>query len=111
MTQTSAIQEKSATWRRVDAFGWALSFIWLGVALLANVGWAWLLIGLGAITLGSQAALRAYHEKTSGFWIACGLVLLASGLWQLFGLTWPLMPILFILLGVGFLWSALLRRS
>jgi len=95
---------------RADALGWALAFIWVGIAMLANVGWAWLLIGLAAIVLGVQAALRLTQRKASGFWIACGLVLLAGGSWQLFGLRLPLTPILLILLGVGVLLGAL-RRS
>ncbi len=95
---------------RADALGWALALIWIGVAMLANLGWAWLAIGLGAIVLGVQAALRLTHRKASGFWIVCGLVLLAGGLWQLFNLTLPLTPLLLIMLGVGVLLNALRGR-
>lgn len=109
MSESGAIQGGVAA-RRVDAFGWALAFIWVGVAMLANVGWAWLLIGLGVIVLGSQAAARLFQGRTSVFWIACGLVLLAGGLWQLLGLALPLTPFLLILLGVAILFGAL-RRS
>jgi membrane protein implicated in regulation of membrane protease activity len=46
------------------------------------------------------------REKTDGFWVACGLVFLAGGMWELFGLTWPLASVLLILLGLSMLWNA-----
>ena len=107
MTHAGSTQETTGVSRRIDGFGWALAFIWVGVALLAGLGWGWLLAGLGVVTLGAQAVLRIVHEKTSGFWIACGVVLLASGLWELLRLHWPLAPVLFILVGVAILLSAL----
>lgn len=93
MTQVASPQEHSGVSRRIDGFGWALAFIWVGVALLADVHWGWLLAGLGVITLGAQVVLRAAHERTSRFWITCGVVLLGSGVWDLFRLRWPLAPV------------------
>jgi hypothetical protein len=107
MTQASTPQETGGPARRIDGLGWALAFIWAGVALLADIGWGWLLAGLGVIILGAQAALRMSRARTSGFWIACGVVLLGSGVWELLRLQWPLAPVLFILVGVAILFSAL----
>ncbi len=39
----------------LDAVGWALFFIWTGVALLADLGWGVGLIGVGLIILGTSA--------------------------------------------------------
>ncbi len=111
MTQSHVAQHTGGPASRLDAFGWAAAFIWVGVAMLANVGWAWLLIGLGAIVLCVQAAVRITTGRIGLFWVACGLVLLAGGAWQLFGLTLPLAPFLLILLGAGIFVSAALRRS
>jgi hypothetical protein len=107
MTQPSTAQQTSRLSHRIDGGGWAFAFIWVGVALLADVGWGWLLVGLGLIMLAGQGALRLAHEPSSGFWIACGATLLGSGIWQLLDLRWPLAPVLFILVGLGILVGAL----
>jgi hypothetical protein len=98
--------QKSADLRQLDAIAWALFFIWIGIALLAKIGWAWTLLGISAIILGAQGTLWRKDKKIAGFWVACGLVFLAGGVWELFGLTWPLAPVLVILLGLSMLWKA-----
>jgi hypothetical protein len=42
--------------RRLDALGWGLFFIWIGVAFLADVGWGVGLVGVGLIILGTLVA-------------------------------------------------------
>jgi hypothetical protein len=93
--------------RRVDAVSWAVFFIWIGVALLMNIGWAWALLGISAIVLGTQAALHLSGDKVEVFWIACGAVLLASAIWLMLGLTWPLAPVLLVVLGIVMLGNSL----
>jgi hypothetical protein len=44
---------------------------------------------------------------TEAFWIACGTVFLAGGVWTLLDLPWPIAPILLILLGAGLLGKAI----
>jgi hypothetical protein len=66
----------------------------------------WSLLGISAIILGAQATLWRKVEKVDAFSVVCGLVFLVGGTWELFGLTWPLAPVLLILLGVGMLWNA-----
>jgi len=44
---------------KFDAAGWALFFIWVGIAWLADFGWGIGLLGVAAITLGMQALRRA----------------------------------------------------
>jgi hypothetical protein len=60
------------------------------------------LIILGAETIRSIRGL-----STSGFWIACGIVFLAGGIWELFKLSWPLAPILLVVFGLVVLFRAL----
>ena len=92
---------------RIDAAAWALFFVWAGTSILANIRWGWFLVGVGAIVLAAEVALHLASEKIDGFWIACGIALLAAGAWELLSLTWPLLPVLLILLGAGTLWRAL----
>ena len=110
--EADEVASKSEAVRRIDAVAWALFFIWVGSSILANISWGWFLVGIGAIVLGAQAAVvRIASEKVNGFWLICGAVFLAAGLWEIFGLTWPLAPLLLILLGVGVLWQAFFSRS
>ncbi len=70
--------------RRLDAVGWGLFFIWMGIALLTHVGWGVGLLGVGIITLGCQAARRHYILKLEGFWVVVGLFFFFGGFWDLF---------------------------
>jgi hypothetical protein len=120
-TQLASIAEKLAYWRysrssrptqegkaaprsevrqRIEAAAWAAFFIWIGSAILANVGWGWFLAGLGAIVLAAQAALQVVGEKVEAAWLS----------WELLSLKWPLAPLLMILLGIGILWQAFFAR-
>jgi hypothetical protein len=95
---------------KLDAAGWGLFFIWVGIAFLADFGWGWGLVGVAAIIL-SEAALRwRLGLKVGGFWIAVGAVFLLGGLWELFRVPWPLAPVLLILCGLAILWGALAGR-
>jgi hypothetical protein len=38
--------------RKLDTAGWALFFIWMGIAILADVGWGVGFLGIGLIILG-----------------------------------------------------------
>jgi hypothetical protein len=100
---------KAANTGQLDAISWGLFLIWIGIAVLAHVGWGWGLLGMSAIILGSQAALWRHAGKVDAFSVACGLVFSVGGAWVVLGLTWPLTPVLLILLGVGIVWNAVFR--
>ncbi len=86
--------------RRLDSAGWALFVIWVGIALLANVGWGWGLVGVAAIVLGESAVRWFKSLPLHGFSIAMGLMILLGGLWELLSVSWPLIPVLIIGFGV-----------
>lgn len=98
--------EMSERARQLDSVAWAVFFIWVGIAMLAQLPWGWFLVGVSVIILAVQIARWQMDMKIEGFWIACGTVLLAGGLWNLLDLPWPLAPILLILLGVALLGKA-----
>jgi hypothetical protein len=76
---------RSELTRKLDAVGWGLFFIWMGIAFLADVGWGLGLLGVGIIILGGQAARRHYILKLQGFSVAIGLCFFFCGIWHLFG--------------------------
>lgn len=92
--------------KQLDSVATAVFFIWIGIAVLVQIGWPWSLFGVGFILLGHQAALWRLDEKMDGFRLVCGAVFLFGAVWGLLGMTWPLAPVLLIMIGLGSLWNA-----
>lgn len=95
--------EKAGHTRQIDRVAWAALLIWSGIVMLAEVSWSWFFVGLAIIIFGSQLARRQVGASIEPFWVACAAVFLVGGLWKLLELSWPLTPILLILLGVALL--------
>lgn len=97
--------------KRLDAAAWGLFFVWVGIALIADVGWGLGLLGVGAITLGGQAARRYLGLSLERFWVVVGLLFVLGGAWELVGVEFSLVPVILIVAGVALLLSALRRLS
>ena len=97
--------------RRLDAAGWAIFFIWAGVALLAGVGWTWMLIGTATIILAVQAILLLRGEAMDVFMVAVGVVLLGGSVADMYGAPWSFVPAALIVIGVGMLAGTLRGRA
>ena len=91
--------------RKVDAIGWALFIIWVGIAWIANVGCGVGLLGVAAIILGMQAIRRLLGINVEFFWIVVGIGFGIGGLWEFFDVQTPLVPIVLIIAGVALLVS------
>ncbi len=102
--------ETSDRTRQIDSAAWAIFFIWIGVAMLAQIPWGWFLVGVAILIFAAQFARWQAGMMVEGFWVVCGTVFLAGGLWSLLDLPLPLAPILLILLGVALLGKAVVRR-
>jgi hypothetical protein len=94
---------------RLDAAGWGLFFIWVGVSLLLDLGWGVGLIGVAVITLLGQSARRYYGLAIERFWVVVGVLFLLGGFWELYQVQVDLAPILLIIVG-GALLLSLFRR-
>jgi len=101
----------------IDAAGWGLFFIWIGVAFLTHVGWGVGLLGVGIIALGAQAARKYFALNVDRFGLVLGTVFVAAGVLLLLDIhadTAPipamLVPLLFIVVGVAILVSVWRRR-
>ena len=96
---------------RFDAAGWALFFIWVGVAWLADLGMGIGLLGVAAITLGMQGLRRLYGVPVEGFWILVGIGFAIAGLWQWIDFEKPFAPFILIAIGVALLFWRVWPRS
>ena len=97
---------------RIEAMSWAAFFVWVGAAILFDVGLGVGLLGVGVIVLGTQAIQSAMGIRMEGFWIAVGICLFAGGIWEQFAISVPLVPVLLIALGlVIFLKGGRVRRG
>lgn len=106
-----------ASMARIDATGWGVFFIWVGIALVASVGWGLALLGMGAISLAVQLARRRASLPVDWSSVGFGACLSAVGmmLWLDIPLgrapvpTWAV-PAAFAALGVAILLSTWLRK-
>lgn len=95
---------------RLGTMGWALFFIWVGIAFLANIDIGVGLVGIGVITLGMQALRGAIKLRIEGFWIVVGLLFVVGGIWELLKPSVPLVPVLLIVAGLLLFLSIVRRR-
>ncbi len=86
--------------RQLDTVSWGTFIIWIGVAILLDIGWGWGLLGVAAIILGGAAIRWFKGLPIEGFWVAAGFVLLACAIWEFFAISLPLIPLLIIGFGV-----------
>ena len=101
--------EKSELTGHPDTMARAIFIIWIGIAMLLAISWGWFLVGLGILILATQLARLQMNIKIEGFWVTWGAVFLIGGLWTVLDLaSWPLAPIVFILLGVVLLAKAII---
>jgi len=96
--------------KKLDAAGWGLFFIWIGIALFAHVGWGTGLLGVGIIILGAQVTRKYFGLKLEGFGIVVGFFFLLGGIWELLNVELGLLPILCIIVGVALLASTLVGK-
>ena len=96
--------------KRLDAAGWGLFFIWVGVSLLMDLGSGVGLVGVAAIILLGQAARRRFGLRLEKFWVVVGVLFLLGGIWELYQVQVGLVPILLIVAGGALLLSLFRRR-
>ncbi len=99
---------------KLDAVGWGLFLIWIGIAFLADVGWGVGLLGVGVIAIGSQLARKYFGIRIEWFGLVIGIAFVVCGAWELLKLhasiPGGLPPILCVVAGIIILFSALLRK-
>jgi hypothetical protein len=107
--------QKGALDKQLDSIGWGLFLLMIGCLLLVPDEWGvpdgtWLL-GTGLIILALVVVRLLNGIKISGFWVFLGVLALASGLGDVFGLDVPVFPILLILIGAGIILRPLIEKA
>ena len=105
-----AIGDRRDALKKVEALAWGLFFIWVGVVLLAELGWGIGLFGIGILILGGQMARRRIALNFETFWLLVGTLFVLGGVWELLGIRVSLIPIVSIVAGVALLVSALVAK-
>jgi hypothetical protein len=81
-TRDQASEGKRELARKLDAGGWGLFFIWIGIAVYTSVGWGATLFGIGVITLASQLVRKYSGLPFERFWLVVGALFVFGGLWK-----------------------------
>ena len=101
--------EKGELSRQLDFAARAIFVIWIGIAMLLAISWGWFLVGLGILILAAQLARSQMNIKIEGFRVSWGAVFLIGGLWTVLNLaSWPLAPIVLLVLGMVLLGKAVI---
>ncbi len=73
----------------LEGAGWGLFLVWMGLCILADLGWSVFLLGTGALMLGGQAARRTLALPVDRLAVVLGSGLALAGVVHLTGLRWP----------------------
>jgi hypothetical protein len=92
--------ERSGLTHKLQAVGWGLFFVWVGIAVLVKLEFGIGLLGIGIITLGIQGVRKYFNLKLEGFWVVIGLLFVIGGIWNLFEAKIPLVAIVLIIGGI-----------
>ena len=104
-------REGHTTAHKLDVLAWSFFFIWIGIALLSNVGWGIGLLGVGIIILGKQVTRKYMALGFETFGVGCGVLFALGGVWELLSVRIGLVPVVCIAAGVALLLSALFGKA
>jgi hypothetical protein len=96
--------------RKLEAAGWGLFFVWVGAAIMTNVGWGTGLIGVGVIILLGQVARKRFGVRVGRLPIVVGSFFVLGGTGDLFTIQFSPVPVLCIIAGLAMLVSAVVRN-
>jgi hypothetical protein len=102
-SESRKLTEYHSVSEKVDAAGWAMLFIWIGIVPIANIGSAISFLGIGIIIWGTQAVRRIFGLRWEAFRTAIGFLFIVGGTWKLFHIQLELFPLLCIAAGVAVL--------
>ena len=104
-------QAETRMTKTLDAAGWGLLLVWLGITTLFSLGWPVFLIGLGLVVLVIQGVRSMFSLETETFWLILGGVFVVAGIVESFGTGFPLVPAALILFGLAALYGVYKRMT
>lgn len=87
----------------LDIVGWAVFFIWIGIAWLLELSLGWGIVGTGLLVLALQALHAAFHVHVEAFWVIAAIAFIVGGFWELWEVAIPLAPVALIGIGIALL--------
>lgn len=96
---------------KLEAIGWGLFFLWVGLAFIFGFGSEIGLLGIGIITLVMQWLRKYFGLTLDGFWVVIGLIFTLGGLGALFEANIQIVPVTLVLAGIFLLASVFKPRS
>ncbi len=107
----SAAEKNNDLVSKLDAIGWGLFLIWLGIVLLARAQASVALLGIGIIMLGVQLSRMVLNLHLERFWLVAGLLFIVGALWQLADPGVSVVSILLIAAGLALILTRFLPRQ
>jgi len=106
--------KKRAILDKINGIGFALFILMIGGLLLVPKGTlpetTWL-IGIGLIMLGGNVARRLNGIKLCNCTIVLGGLLLIAGILGLYGVAFPVFPILLVIVGVSIILGIIKKKQ
>ena len=106
----STIQSGS-TESKLEAIGWGLFLLWVGLAFILGIGSDIGLLGVGVIALTMQWLRKYFGLALDGFWVVIGLIFTLGGLGALLEAHVQIIPVTLVLAGIFLLASVFKPRS
>lgn len=81
------------------------------VDMLSNIGWGIGLVGVGIVILGKQATRKYMGLGFEALGVACGVLFVLGGAWELLNVRVSLVPVVCLVAGLALLASALFGKA
>jgi len=104
-------KEKRDLIKKLDAVGWSLFFIWMGIVLLMKLKTPAVITGIGLIILVKQGVRKLYSLEIESFWAVVGMLFIGGGVWDLTEMNAPFGAIVLIGIGAITLYNALAKKK
>jgi hypothetical protein len=118
IAQTRSAPLGNSMGAKIDAAGWGLFFMWLGVVVLLNLSWGVGTLGVGVIALGAQVVRKYFGLRIEEFGLVLGILLFVAGLWDIITVRLGkppvpdgFLPILSVVVGITLFTLAILRKT
>ena len=108
---STEVQVKIQFAQKLDCVALGLFFIWVAIAMVADLGWGVGLLGVAIIILAKQVLRLFRGIKIEGFWLVIGILFVVGGIATKMDKELPLVPILLAIAGGSLLSQALLTKA